>query len=91
MGVGFGILGVGFVFLCGWVVMLLWNWLMPEIFGLKHVTYWQAWGLVILSHLLFKNFGSGHGGVGSDRKRRRHLRRYLREERAAMTEAQAGE
>jgi hypothetical protein len=91
MGIGFGILGVGFIFLCGWVVMLLWNWLMPEIFGLKHVTYWQAWGLVILSHLLFKNFGSGHGGVGGDRKRRRHLRRYLREEHAAMKEAPAGE
>ena len=82
-GIGFGILGIGLVFLFGWVVMLLWNWLMPDIFGLKRLTYWQAWGLLVLCHILFKGFGSGHGSGRSDRKRRRHLRRYMREEQAA--------
>jgi len=48
---------MGLVF--GWVVMLLWNWLMPLIFGLTAITFWQAWGLVILCHLLFKA-GPGH-------------------------------
>lgn len=86
MGIGFAILGIGLAFLFGWVVMLLWNWLMPDIFGLKRLTYWQAWGLLILSHILFKSFGSGHGSGRSDRKRRRHLRRYLHEE-PAMKEA----
>jgi hypothetical protein len=84
MGIGFGILGIGLLFLFGWVVMLLWNWLMPAIFGLKRLTYWQAWGLLVLSHILFKGFGPGHGNGRSDRKRRRHLRRYMREEQSAM-------
>jgi len=88
MGIGFGILGIGLAFIFGWVVMLLWNWLMPDIFGLKRLTYWQAWGLLILSHILFKSFGSGHGAGGSDRKRRRHLRRYMHEEQAAVKETE---
>ena len=36
----------------GWIVMLLWNWLMPSIFGLKTITYWQGWGLIILFYIL---------------------------------------
>jgi hypothetical protein len=91
MGIGFAILGVGFLFLCGWVVMLLWNWLMPDIFGLKRLSYWQAWGLLILCHILFKNFGSGHGNGRSDRKRRRELRHYMRGEQAGMKEAHESE
>ena len=31
----------------------LWNWLMPTIFGLHTITYWQALGLLCLSWLLF--------------------------------------
>jgi hypothetical protein len=38
----------------GWVVMMLWNWLMPTLFGLPVISYAQAWGLVLLSHILFK-------------------------------------
>ena len=38
------------------VVMWLWNWLMPAIFGLTTISFWQAWGLVVLSHILFKSF-----------------------------------
>jgi hypothetical protein len=33
---------------------------MPDIFGLKPITYWQAVGLFVLSHLLFK--GHHHHG-----------------------------
>ena len=39
--------------LFGFVVMGLWNWLMPAIFGLKAISYLQALGLVILSWILF--------------------------------------
>ena len=39
----------------GWVFMLLWNWLMPELFGLKVIEYWQALGLMILCGMLFKS------------------------------------
>lgn len=36
-------------------VMLLWNWLMPLIFDLPEVTFWQSLGLNLLSSILFKN------------------------------------
>jgi hypothetical protein len=35
--------------------MLLWDWLMVEIFGLSTITIWQAWGLNILAGILFKS------------------------------------
>ena len=53
-------LAVVMAFVFGWIVMLLWNWLMPAIFGVTTITFWQAWGLVVLAHLLFKT-GHGHG------------------------------
>jgi len=58
-------LAVLFAFLFGWLVMLLWNWLMPTIFSLPAITYWQAWGLVLLSHILIKG-GWGGGSKGGD-------------------------
>lgn len=79
-GIGFVILGIGFLALCGWVVMLLWNWLIPDIFGLKPLNYWQAWGLLILSSILFKNCGSFQERR-SESKRKRQLRSYIREGR----------
>jgi hypothetical protein len=83
VGIGFGILGIGLLFLFGWVVMLLWNWLMPDIFGLKQVDYWQAWGLLILCCILFKGINFGNESRSTDRKRKRQLRRYMREGQAA--------
>ena len=46
---------VAFSLLMAVPVMLLWDWLMPTIFGLKEVTLFQAWGLSFLCGLLFKN------------------------------------
>jgi hypothetical protein len=40
--------------LVGFPVMWLWNWLMPVIFGLTKINFWQAWGLSVLCSLLFK-------------------------------------
>ena len=77
---GFVILGVGLLFLFGYIVMLLWNWLMPEIFGLKTLTYWQSWGILALSCILFGRIGgSGSKSSSSDRKRKRKLRSYIKE------------
>lgn len=39
------------------VIMVLWNSLMPAIFGLTAISYWQALGLLVLARLLFGNFG----------------------------------
>ena len=35
--------------------MLLWDWLMPELFGLSTITIWQALGLNILTGIFFKS------------------------------------
>jgi len=44
----------------GSAVLHLWNWLMPDLFGLKHINYWQALGLIGLSWILFRaGFMSG--------------------------------
>ncbi len=42
-------------------VMLLWNALMPTIFGLATLSYWQALGLFVLCRILFGRFGGGFG------------------------------
>ncbi len=39
------------------VVFLLWNWLMPAIFQLPEINYWQAIGILILSKILFLGIG----------------------------------
>lgn len=36
-------------------VYYLWNWLMPDIFALPEITYWQSFGITILCNLLFKS------------------------------------
>jgi fatty-acid desaturase len=41
------------------VLMLLWNALLPAIFGIASITYWQALGLFFLSKILFGGFGRG--------------------------------
>lgn len=40
-------------FIEGLFVMWLWNWLMPAIFGLGGITYWQGWGISFLCGMLF--------------------------------------
>ena len=52
----------------GWAVKLLWNWLLPGLFGLATITFWQGLGLFVLGKLLF----GGFRGFGPHRKRRDH-------------------
>jgi hypothetical protein len=53
----------------GEVVMLLWNWLAPTLFGLRLITFWQALGLLALCRILFGGFGMGGGGHRNSRRR----------------------
>lgn len=41
--------------LFGGPLMLLWNWLLPDIFGLPYITFWQACGLQLMATLIFKS------------------------------------
>ncbi len=64
-----GILAItGIAILFGFVVMWLWNWLMPEIFGLTTITYWQAVGLFILAKFIFGGFGGNSDSSSCDPK-----------------------
>jgi len=65
----FGIVAAAvFALVFGILVMLLWNWLMPLIFGLPEITYWQAFGIVILVKLIFGTLG--HGKHDHDRRQK---------------------
>lgn len=64
--------------LLGYVVMALWNWLMPGIFGLKLITFWEALGLLILSKLLF-------GKMSIDGKGRKDIKEKLQQKIDCMT------
>lgn len=58
----------------GWVVMSLWNWLMPALFtGVHTIGFVQALGLLVLSRILFGGFHGrgGRGCCGPHRKWRR--------------------
>ena len=78
MVVKFLLFAVLFVAVFGFVVMHLWNWLMPALFGWKLVTFWQAVGLVVLSKIFFGGF-RGHPGRGT------HWRHRMRERWEQMT------
>ena len=51
-----------FIFIGGTAVQLLWNWLLPPLFGWKELTFWQALGMLALCRILFG--GLGHRGGG---------------------------
>jgi hypothetical protein len=49
---------VGLSLIMALPTMWLWDWLMPELFGLKTITLFQAWGLNFLCGMLFKSHTS---------------------------------
>jgi hypothetical protein len=49
---------VAFSLIMALPTMWLWDWLMPELFGLKEITLFQAWGVNFLSGMLFKSHTS---------------------------------
>jgi len=63
-----------FIALGGEVVRLLWNWLLPPLFGWRQITFWQALGLLALCRILFGGFGL-HGS-GRSHVRRREAERW---------------
>lgn len=81
---------VGFIALFGWVVMLLWNLLIPELFGLQTISFWQAAGLLLLCKILFGGIGGGHHGHGHGchhgNKLREHWESLTPEERERIVE-----
>ncbi|MCE5236425.1 MAG: hypothetical protein ABFC62_08275 [Clostridiaceae bacterium] len=69
------VLGLGAVvlmgFLLGFLIQNLWNWLMPELFSVSRITYWQGIGLFFLARFLIGGFGTEGKNKAPD-KRGRH-------------------
>jgi len=77
-----------FVYVGGEVVMQLWNWLLPPLFGWRLLTFWQALGLLVLCRVLFGGLG-GHGPRPYRGWRRDRCRHMTPEERAKVRQAMA--
>ena len=56
--IGFALLVVVIALIMAWPVMLLWNYVMPDVFGLTEIVFWQALALSMLSSMLFKSSAS---------------------------------
>jgi len=79
-----------FVYLFGELVMHLWNWLLPGLFGLHTIGFWQALGLLLLSRILFGGFG-GHGhGHGRRRRMEERWEKMTPEEREKFRQSFRG-
>lgn len=48
-----------FLFILPFIIMGLWNAILPEVLHATTITYWQALGLFILSRILFGGFRCG--------------------------------
>jgi hypothetical protein len=63
------VIGLAFALVFGIFARLLWNWLMPDVFGLREITYAQAIGMIVLARILFgakgpRGFAGGLHGHG---------------------------
>jgi len=48
------VVGTAFLFGIGKLVEWLWRVTLVDIFAIKPISFWQAWGLILLSQILFK-------------------------------------
>jgi hypothetical protein len=67
-----------FSFIGGGLVMYLWNWLLPGLFGWHQLKFWQAFGILALCRILF----GGHGWRGPFQS---NFRQRMRERCGRMT------
>ena len=65
------ILAAGVFLLATYLLMALWNWLMPDIFGLPPIGFWQALGIFVMAKILFGLGGGGKKNHGGPRHRKR--------------------
>jgi hypothetical protein len=81
----FLILGGALIILIGYVVMLLWNALIPALFHGPVLTFWQAIGLLVLVKILFHShrYNRWHSN-GWHPSYHRHWKKRFEEKIAAM-------
>ena len=77
-----------FIAIGGDIVMHLWNWLLPPLFGWHLITFWQALGILVLCRILFGGHGwYRSGGSGFRRRMRERCGSMSPEERERFRQA----
>jgi hypothetical protein len=80
-----------FVAIGGGIVLLLWNWLLPSLFGLREITLWQAIGILALCRILFGGCGfRGHMGPSMRRRMAERWEHMTPEERERFRQGVLG-
>jgi hypothetical protein len=78
---------VVFMAIGGEIVLQLWNWLLPSLFGWRAITFWQALGMLVLCRILFGGFGwHGSGRSGFRRRMEERFEWMTPEEREQFRE-----
>jgi hypothetical protein len=68
---------IGGIFLFTWLIMLLWNGILPGVItGVKSISFFQAMGILVLSKILF-GFNSGWGGGSRYQRRKQQMEEKL--------------
>lgn len=76
---------VAFAAIGGEVVMSLWNWLLPPLFGWHVIHFWQALGILALCRILFGHHGwRGPGGSNFRNRMRGRCENMTPEEREKL-------
>lgn len=86
----FPLVALAFVALGGWVVMVLWNYVIPVVIpNVGALTYWQAISLLLLCRLLFGGFKGGGPGMrgGRGQQWRQKMSNMSEEDRAKFKAA----
>lgn len=79
------LIGFAIAVVVGAVVMLLWNWLLPDLVGAAEIGFIQAIGLLILCKILFGNTTT------KGRDDRRYWRKKLRQKMEKMSDSERSE
>ena len=88
--VRFAAIAVVAVTVFSFVVMNLWNWLVPQVIGWHTINFWQALGLLVLSKILFGGFRGGPRGMHWRHRMMERWQQMTPEEREKFREGMRG-
>lgn len=70
----FGLLCLAFLALVIFIVMTVWNKVLPDVIHVETINFWQAAGIFLLCKILF-----GFGGMGRFGRNKMHFRARMEE------------
>jgi hypothetical protein len=79
------VVGTLMIFFFGWITFLLWNWLVPSLFGGPAITFWQSLGLLLLTKILFFGLGGRRSWSSHYKTHQQHWKHRFYEKISSMT------